>query len=242
MRDEIARLMRRLIKFADNELDFSSPGLPNGLERGVRAAFAIGECARAVEEMERTVVLRTLGEKMVAEFASQMTEDEDPEMELAAMRFAEERHRGQSYGRRPYTAHLFEVRQVLRDVEIVDDVLLSAAWLHDVVEDGKAMISEVEKHFGAEVAELVWAVTGEGPNRRVRNQAVYEKIRGRGDAAANLKLADRIANVECALREGSEEHLKMYAEESVEFRTQFRGLGDERLWERLLAALNAYYP
>lgn len=112
--------------------------------------------------------------------------------------FAAVKHAGQTYGSGlPYTHHLAAVEQVLRRFNITDESLLTASWLHDVVEDTETKLKEIEEMFGPEVARLVHAVTNEdGPNRKTRHALTYPKIREAGDKAIRLKLADRIANVE----------------------------------------------
>lgn len=158
-----------------------------------------------------------------------MTSTEDP-LEQAARRFAEERHGGQQYGDRPYVVHLEAVRAVLHDFGH-DGEIAAAAWLHDVVEDTPTTREEVAERFGDEVASLVWAVTGVGSNRKERCASAYAKIRA-FPAAATLKLADRIANVEASL--GSP-RLVMYRAEWPAFREALSGLGDDRMWSRLTA-------
>jgi len=112
--------------------------------------------------------------------------------------FAAVKHTGQNYGSGlAYTHHLAAVEQVLRRFNITDEAMLTAAWLHDVVEDTETKLKEVEEMFGPDVARLVHAVTNEdGPNRKTRAALTYPKIREGGENAIRLKLADRIANVE----------------------------------------------
>lgn len=107
----------------------------------------------------------------------------------------------QLYGWLPYTHHLQDVYNTLRDFGFNDDVILASAWLHDIIEDTRGKPNElrkrdIEEMFGEPVADLVWAVTSEeGPNRKTRNALTYPKIRAAGERAIALKLADRIANV-----------------------------------------------
>lgn len=112
--------------------------------------------------------------------------------------FATIKHTGQTYSSGlPYTHHLAAVEQVLRRFNITDENLLTASWLHDVVEDTETKLKEIEEMFGPEVARLVHAVTNEdAPNRKMRHALTYPKIRENGENAIRLKLADRIANVE----------------------------------------------
>ena len=123
--------------------------------------------------------------------------------------------KGQLYGVLPYTHHLQDVERVVRRFgKFLDNEMLTAAWLHDIVEDTDVKLRDVEENFGEEVAALVGAVTSEdGPSRKVRNALTYPKIRAAGPRAIHLKLADRISNVSAA--GGS---MSMYAREYPDFR------------------------
>ena len=155
--------------------------------------------------------------------------------ELNTREFAARKHANQRYGDQPYTVHLAAVREVLRDMGVLDNEPLAiAAWLHDTIEDTETTREEIEEHFGEEVVSLVWAVTGVGKNRKERNTNAYEKIRAY-PLAATLKLADRIANVEASAH--VPDKLAMYRKEWPSFREALQGMGDARLWERLGKAL-----
>src|SRR5690242_17475691 len=116
-----------------------------------------------------------------------------------ARQFAIEAHGTQKYGREPYAYHLKAVSNVLGEFGFHDEILQSAAWLHDVLEDTQRTADDLNQAgFPATVVTYVEAVTAkDGPDRKERNRLAYKKIR-RHPEATILKLADRIANVrEC---------------------------------------------
>ncbi len=80
---------------------------------------------------------------------------------------------------------------------------------------------------------LVYAVTTEdGQNRAERNKKTYPKIRSTPNAV-QLKLADRIANVEASLSNNPKK-LKMYKEEYSEFQLALKTSGvAEPMWNHL---------
>src|ERR1700680_4143604 len=84
---------------------------------------------------------------------------EDPWLVRRAYEIAAERHRDQvrSSGD-PYLSHLLEVAHILPDMRL-DATTLTAALLHDVIEDTEFPVSRIEERFGAEVAHLVEGVT-----------------------------------------------------------------------------------
>src|SRR6202030_1797843 len=84
---------------------------------------------------------------------------DDPWLVRRAYEIAAERHRDQlrSSGD-PYLTHLLEVAHILADMRL-DATTLTAALLHDVVEDTEFPLSRIEERFGSEVARLVEGVT-----------------------------------------------------------------------------------
>jgi (p)ppGpp synthase/HD superfamily hydrolase len=69
--------------------------------------------------------------------------------------------------------------------------VLTAAVLHDVVEDTECSLDTVRSEFGAEVASLVDGVT-KGDDRA----AYLERLRSAPTSALLVKLADRASNVQ----------------------------------------------
>jgi ribosomal-protein-alanine N-acetyltransferase len=156
-----------------------------------------------------------------------------PEPEAAARALARHAHAAQRYGEAPYVSHLASVRGILRDFGH-DGALAVAAWLHDAVEDTPVGRDEIERVFGAEVAALVWAVTGVGETRKERVASAYAKLRAHPRAVI-LKLADRIANSEASRRNNPRLHA-MYRDELAGFEAALGAHGDPAMWARLRAA------
>ncbi len=149
--------------------------------------------------------------------------------EEKARAFALAAHRDQKYGTEPYIVHPAAVRQILADFGITNPYLVQGSWLHDTIEDTGVTHSELWFGFGKLVADLVWAVSGFGPNRKARNASTYEKIVAFPTPwAAALKLVDRIANAEACRRGLTADALKfgMYRGENPCFREM---LGRTRL-------------
>lgn len=149
--------------------------------------------------------------------------------------FALTAHAGQRYGDHPYRCHLRAVVTVLEDFDLLNEDLIAAGWLHDVVEDTETTKRDLLHGFGQDVSEIVWACTGVGDNRRERNRAIYGKI-ALCPRAALVKVADRIANVEQAER-GSKHHA-LYVSEAAEFYDGVARYVPRRMWDRLWLALS----
>lgn len=125
-------------------------------------------------------------------------------------------HGDQKYGPYPYAFHLAMVEHTLVNYGFTEYKYKAAAWLHDVIEDTGASLSKVNDSFGREVAQIVWACTGEGSNRKERNQDIFNKIAAFPDAAV-VKAADRLANVNMGFHTLNLKKLKVYHEEWREF-------------------------
>ena len=100
-----------------------------------------------------------------------------------------------------YVNHPMEVAAILADLEL-DAATISAALLHDTVEDTALTVEEVQREFGPEVAQLVEGVTKLGRiSLRSDQQQQAENIRKMMVAMAEdlrvvlIKLADRLHNM-----------------------------------------------
>jgi len=127
---------------------------------------------------------------------------EDPWMIRRAYEIATERHHDQfrSSGE-PYLSHLLEVAHILADMRL-DATTLTAAILHDAIEDTEYPVSRIEERFGAEVAHLVEGVTKIGRlNMMAPETRQAETVRKMLLAMVHdvrvvlVKLADRLHNM-----------------------------------------------
>jgi len=81
---------------------------------------------------------------------------------LEAIAFAARAHQGQlrKDGKTPYASHVFRVCFVLRHVFGIDDCqALTAAVLHDTIEDTTTDFDDLQEHFGQEIATWVAALS-----------------------------------------------------------------------------------
>lgn len=119
----------------------------------------------------------------------------------------------------PYAEHLLEALEVLvRGAGVAAPAVLAAAVLHDVVEDTPATLPDVEAEFGPEVTELVDWVTkppAAGAGRQAKRAARAAYLRRLGEApaeAVQVKLADRVSNVQTLDRMPPDFQRRYYAE------------------------------
>ncbi len=100
-------------------------------------------------------------------------------------------------GRTPYVAHPFRVALVVCNVfQVHDPIILSAALLHDVIEDTPADYDDVFHLCGREVADLVAAMTKDMRLPDAQREPAYDRQLGEADWRVKLiKLADVYDNI-----------------------------------------------
>jgi (p)ppGpp synthase/HD superfamily hydrolase len=97
---------------------------------------------------------------------------------------------------RPYLEHPLQVAELL-DGEGYAERTIAAALLHDVVEDSGLTVRDVADSFGAEVGDLVAALT-EDPSIddwEERKLALRASVADAGPSALAIYVADKLANI-----------------------------------------------
>lgn len=131
----------------------------------------------------------------------------DIQLILTALEYAAGRHRKQfrkGEDKSPYINHPIQVATLLaNDAGEKDPVLISAAILHDVIEDTvetdrekRDLIEEIRRVFGEEVLSLTLEVTDDkslDKKERKRMQIVHAPFLS--ERAKKLKISDKIMNV-----------------------------------------------
>jgi len=118
---------------------------------------------------------------------------------LEAASFAARAHRHQlrKDGDTPYAAHPFRVCLVVRHVFGIDDPdVLTAALLHDTIEDTTTDCDDLIKHFGPRVAGWVAALTKDKRLPDDEREAAYMATLAAADPEVKVaKLADMFDNL-----------------------------------------------
>lgn len=123
-----------------------------------------------------------------------------PAYVLAAANFAALKHRHQrrkDKKRTPYINHPIAVAHILWfEGGVRDHNVITAALLHDTVEDTDTSFAEVEELFGVEVRKIVEEVTDDRtlPSQE-RKQNQIKKASRISESARLVKLADKISNL-----------------------------------------------
>ena len=126
-----------------------------------------------------------------------------------AIQFAARKHHGQWRSETeplPYITHLFSVALLVAEDGASDDVV-SAALLHDTLEDTDTTREELVAAFGEHVAELVEHVSerkmvdGKKPDWKERKGAYLAHLEDAPEDALLISIADKIDNIESMLEE-----------------------------------------
>ena len=127
----------------------------------------------------------------------------DEDLLVRAYRFSEEAHRGQTRNSGdPYVTHCVEVAKILADLQL-DSTTVASGLIHDVVEDTKITVADVEREFGKEIAAIVDGLTKiaklpSGGSNQDRQVESYRKLLlsiAKDARVIIVKLADRLHNM-----------------------------------------------
>jgi GTP pyrophosphokinase len=127
----------------------------------------------------------------------------DRELLARAYRFGEAAHRGQVRNSgEPYITHSIAVAKILADLQL-DSVTVASGLLHDVIEDTKIKLADVEAEFGKEIAAIVDGLTKiaklpTGGSTQERQVESYRKLLlsiAKDARVIIVKLADRLHNM-----------------------------------------------
>lgn len=117
---------------------------------------------------------------------------------IEALSTAAMAHAGQfrKDGITPYINHPIEVVRILCDSNIYNEDILSAAILHDIIEDTKFEYCDLQKDFGSTIANIVYECTDDKtlPKEERKRLQVVNASKLSYEARI-VKLADKIANM-----------------------------------------------
>ncbi|MBS3057156.1 MAG: bifunctional (p)ppGpp synthetase/guanosine-3',5'-bis(diphosphate) 3'-pyrophosphohydrolase [Candidatus Diapherotrites archaeon] len=155
-----------------------------------------------MEESEIRNALREKALKELLKIAAKHNRKLNVKLIAKAFAFAKASHRGQKrLSEKPYFSHPFEAAKIVASLGL-DAETISAALLHDVIEDADADRSEIEREFGKQVYFLVDGVTKLGVlSHRTREQRSIANLQKIILASVKdirilvVKLADKLHNM-----------------------------------------------
>ena len=127
----------------------------------------------------------------------------DSELVNRARDFAKKKHEGQTRkDGSPYFAHLVRTAEIVFEFKKCTRIeeLLSATFLHDVLEDTDTGISELRENFGEIITLVVVELTTDNLRVKIDGKADYLSNKFSNDRAISnwalvIKLADRLDNI-----------------------------------------------
>ncbi|MES3032149.1 MAG: HD domain-containing protein [Patescibacteria group bacterium] len=143
-----------------------------------------------------------------------------------ALYFAAQKHNGQfrRIGNLPYIVHptevAFDVSKYTDDEEII-----SAAFLHDVLEDCAVSVDTLKKEFNSRIAKIVKEIsfTGEKKLSWKENQEVYlQKIQNASKEALIIVAVDKMNNIQ--------DYFHTLKNEKKKLKNLFFGTPEEYIW------------
>ena len=126
-----------------------------------------------------------------------------------ARNFARKKHRGQlrKNGKSTTFSHLKCVVKNLKKMNVTNEEIICAAWLHDTIEDTDTDFDIIKERFGTKVAQIVVSVTKDNRLPKKQREIKYARDLKKSSAKAKLvKIADILANVNDAQNAGQNAH------------------------------------
>lgn len=159
-----------------------------------------------------------------------------------AKAFAQGAHRAVDQRRKvtlePYEVHLNHVVSILEEEGWHEEAIITAAYLHDVVEDTLVTVGDICEIFGGYISVLVEDLTDNTKEMFPRASRAYRKRIRRDQMkyirtdAKLIKMADMISNLsDIEIQETS--FARLYLKEKKEDLICFAALSDISLYERL---------
>ncbi|MGH7638660.1 MAG: RelA/SpoT family protein, partial [Gemmatimonadaceae bacterium] len=127
----------------------------------------------------------------------------DRDLLARAYKFSEEAHRGQTrLSGEPFVTHCVQVAKILAELQL-DSVTVACGLIHDVVEDTRITVPDVEREFGKDIAGIVDGLTKiaklpSGGTKEDRQVESYRKLLlsiAKDARVIIVKLADRLHNM-----------------------------------------------
>ena len=125
---------------------------------------------------------------------------EDFGLFMSALKFGAHKHRWQrrkDAEQTPYFNHPINVAEILMRIGAVIDIsILTAALLHDVIEDTETEPEEVEQIFGPAVLSLILEVSdNKSLPKEIRKDLQVQHAPCLSPGAKLIKMADKISNI-----------------------------------------------
>jgi guanosine-3',5'-bis(diphosphate) 3'-pyrophosphohydrolase len=181
--DEERAALAKCVSALEAELDSIRGHQERARARNARLQDQLDDAAKRITDLSETL----------------QRAEEAPGRLLAVVAFAADahrQHRRKDVEATPYINHPVEVARILAEEGNVTDLeVLTAALLHDTIEDSDVSAQRLQDRFGARVRSLVEEVTDDKKlPKEVRKQLQIKHAARLSPDGTLIKLADKIAN------------------------------------------------
>lgn len=117
----------------------------------------------------------------------------------------------------PYVTHLYAVAMIVNDYTDDEDIV-TAALLHDTIEDTDYTADELQDDFGGTVKELVLGVTEPEPDESEKRdwkngkRRYLKQLKGAPEGSLIIAAADKIHNMRSIIEEYYDDHARFMAD------------------------------
>ena len=162
-------------------------------------------------------------------------------MRERALEFARKAHGEQKrkYTGEPYIEHCIAVAKLVENVGGSEE-MITAALLHDTVEDTETTLDDIGREFDGVVRSMVFFLTDDGVgNRAARKRAYREKLAVASGQTQTIKLADLIDNTKTIV-EHDPRFAKVYMAEKRDL-LEVLNYGDPTLYAEASRMVENYF-
>jgi len=124
--------------------------------------------------------------------------EDSADIVLKAKKLAHEKHKNQKRkdGVTPYSDHLEGVVNRLKNLGVTDKNVLTAAWMHDIIEDTDVTFDQINEKFGREIAVIILSLTKDkSVAKKDIEQQYVTQLKNASIDAKLIKLCDISANL-----------------------------------------------
>lgn len=131
----------------------------------------------------------------------------------------------------PYIVHPYETAVIVSGMTL-DPEVISAALLHDVIEDTEVTYEELRERFGLRIADLVKAESEDKSKTwKERKGATIERLKTAGREEKMICLGDKLSNLRCTaadmLLKGENVWRKFRVTDKKEHEWYYRGVFEQ---------------
>ena len=187
-------------KLSEEVAEYQNDKNPEELADIIEVIYRIAQLKGISKEELKKIRIKKVEKRGVFEknlFLIDTSKTDNLELIKIAEEFAKKKHKGQfrKDGITPYSKHLQDVVNELKNMGISDEDILCTGWIHDTIEDTDTDYDEIYKKFNKKIADYVASVTKDTRLIKAKQEKAYiSQLKKSSWQAKVVKLGDVIAN------------------------------------------------